>query len=286
MIITADYHTHTNYSHGKGTPEENVLVAIEKGLRRIAISEHAGAHLFYGVRGGRLLRLRREVDALAKRYANEIEVLFGLECNLIAAGRCDAPRPGADIPQGADLAPFDVLLLGYHKGVWPADRVTRGAFAESFGFGHADPVKWLQSSDWLMPVMIVVALWSSMGVGFLSILSGIINIDKEIYEAAYVDGMKNRWQEIFYITIPSIKPQMLFGAVMAIVNTFQTSGVGVALAGSNPTPNYAGQLIGTHIEDFGFIRNEMGYAAAVSVITLLFIRLMSSGANKLFAEKD
>ena len=150
----------------------------------------------------------------------------------------------------------------------------------------SEPVKWLQSSDWLMPVMIVVALWSSMGVGFLSILSGIINIDKEIYEAAYVDGMKNRWQEIFYITIPSIKPQMLFGAVMAIVNTFQTSGVGVALAGSNPTPNYAGQLIGTHIEDFGFIRNEMGYAAAVSVVTLLFIRLMSSGANKLFAEKD
>lgn len=150
----------------------------------------------------------------------------------------------------------------------------------------SEPVKWLQSSDWLMPVMIVVALWSSMGVGFLSILSGIINIDKEIYEAAYVDGMKNRWQEIFYITIPSIKPQMLFGAVMAIVNTFQTSVVGVALAGSNPTPNYAGQLIGTHIEDFGFIRNEMGYAAAVSVITLLFIRLMSSGANKLFAEKD
>ena len=150
----------------------------------------------------------------------------------------------------------------------------------------SEPVKWLQSSDWLMPVMIVVALWSSMGVGFLSILSGIINIDKEIYEAAYVDGMKNRWQEIFYITIPSIKPQMLFGAVMAIVNTFQTSGVGVALAGSNPTPTYAGQLIGTHIEDFGFIRNEMGYAAAVSVVTLLFIRLMSSGANQLFAEKD
>lgn len=149
-----------------------------------------------------------------------------------------------------------------------------------------EPVKWLTSSQWLMPVMIVVALWSSMGVGFLSILSGITNIDKEIYEAAYVDGMKNRWQEIIYITIPSIKPQMLFGAVMAIVNTFQTSGVGVALSGSNPTPNYAGQLIGTHIEDFGFIRNEMGYAAAISVVTLLFIKIMSSGANRLFAEKD
>lgn len=141
MIVTADYHTHTNYSHGKGTPEENVLAAVEKGLRRIAISEHSGAHLFYGVRGGRLLQLRREVDALARRYANEIEVLMGLECNLIAVGKCDAPLPGAAIPEGADLAPFDVLLLGYHKGVWPEDKATRGAFRESFGLGKADPVR-------------------------------------------------------------------------------------------------------------------------------------------------
>lgn len=150
----------------------------------------------------------------------------------------------------------------------------------------SEPIKWLQSSDYLMVVMIIVALWSSMGVGFLSILSGITNIDKEIYEAAYMDGVKNRFQEIFYVTIPSIKPQMLFGAVMAIVNTFTTSGVGVALSGSNPTPNYAGQLIGTHIEDFGFIRNEMGYAAAVSVVLMLLIQVMSMAANKLFAEKD
>lgn len=85
---------------------------------------------------------RREVDALARRYANEIEVLMGLECNLMAAGKCDAPLPGcADIPCGADLAPFDVLLLGYHKGVWPEDAATRGAFRESFGLGHANPVK-------------------------------------------------------------------------------------------------------------------------------------------------
>lgn len=149
-----------------------------------------------------------------------------------------------------------------------------------------EPIQWLQSTEYLLPIMIVVALWSSMGVGFLSILSGITNVDKQLYEAAYVDGVRNRWQEIIYVTIPSIKPQMLFGAVMSIVNTFQTSGMGVALSGSNPTPNYAGQLIGTHIEDFGFIRYEMGYAAAVSVVLLIFIKIMSSGANKLFSEKD
>ena len=79
---------------------------------------------------------------------------------------------------------------------------------------------------------------------------------------------------------------MLFGAVMACVNTFQSSGVGVALSGSNPTPNYAGQLIVTHIEDYGFIRYEMGYAAAISVVLLIGIRLLSSGANRLFGDRE
>ena len=146
----------------------------------------------------------------------------------------------------------------------------------------SEPVVWLQSDAHLLWIMIVVSLWSSMGIGFLSILSGILNANEELYEAARIDGVRNRFQEIIYVTIPQCKPQMLFGAVMAIVNTFQTSGIGVALSGSNPTPNYAGQLIVTHIEDYGFIRYEMGYAAAISVVLLIFIRLMSKGVEKLF----
>jgi multiple sugar transport system permease protein len=134
--------------------------------------------------------------------------------------------------------------------------------------------------------MIIVALWSSMGVGFLAILSGIMNVNEELYEAAYIDGIKNRFQEIIYVTIPSAKPQMLFGAVMAIVNTFNSAGVGVALSGANPTPNYAGQLIVTHIDDYGFLRYEMGYAAAISVVLLIGIRFLSVGAEKLFGSKD
>lgn len=147
----------------------------------------------------------------------------------------------------------------------------------------SEPVNWLQSEEYLLPIMILVALWGSMGVGFLAILAGILGINEELYEAAYIDGVSTKFQEIIYITIPSAKPQMLFGAVMAIVNTFQSSGVGVALSGSNPTPNYAGQLIVTHIEDFGFIRYEMGYAAAISVVLLIGIRFLSKGASKLFA---
>ena len=150
----------------------------------------------------------------------------------------------------------------------------------------SEPVQWLQSDKYLLPIMIIVSLWSSMGVGFLAVLSGIMNVNEELYEAAYIDGVKNRFQEIIYVTIPSTKPQMLFSAVMSIVGTFSSAGVGVTLSGSNPTPNYAGQLIVTHIEDFVFLRYEMGYAAAVSVVLLIGIRLMSVGAEKLFGSKD
>lgn len=149
----------------------------------------------------------------------------------------------------------------------------------------AEPIQWLQSPDYLVDIMIVVALWSSMGVGFLAMLAGILNIDKEVYEAAYVDGIRNKFQEIFYITIPMMKPQMLFGAVMAIVGTFQAGAIGVQLSGSNPTPQYAGQLFVNHIDDFGYIRFEMGYAAAVSVVLLLVIALISKVARRSLAER-
>lgn len=147
-----------------------------------------------------------------------------------------------------------------------------------------EPIIFLQSSDWLLPVMIIVALWSSMGVGFLSMLAGLLNIDPALYEAAHIDGIRNRFQEVFYITIPSIKPQMLFGAIMAIVNAFKQSAIGVQLSGANPTPNYAGQLMVNHISDFGFTRYEMGYACAVSVVLLIIIWVFSKGARTLFKE--
>ena len=148
------------------------------------------------------------------------------------------------------------------------------------------PITWLQNEETLMPIMIIVALWSSMGIGFLSILSGIMNVNKELYEAARLDGVKNRVQEALYVTIPSIRPQLLFGAVMAVVNAFNSAGLGVQLSGSNPTPGYAGSVIVNHIDDFGFIRYEMGYAAALSVVLLLIISLASKVAHKLFGDSD
>ncbi len=146
-----------------------------------------------------------------------------------------------------------------------------------------EPIIWLSSSKYLLPIVIIIGLWSSMGVGFLSILAGLLNVDETLYEAAAIDGVHNRFQEMIYITIPSMKPQMLFAAVMTIVGAFQNGTISALLAG-NPTPGYAAQLIVNHIEDYGFIRFEMGYAAAVSVVLLLIVQIFSTLSKKLFGE--
>lgn len=170
--------------------------------------------------------------------------------------------------------------------VFSGDRV---GYLNSFLLGLGvinEPINWVHSEQWLMPVMVIVTLWGSMGVGFLAMMAGILNVDPQLYEAGRIDGVKNRLQEIYYITIPSVKPQMLFGAVMSIVNTLQAGAIGVTLSGQNPTPQYAGQLILNHIDDFAFQRFEMGYAAAISVVLLFIVYFSSKLAWALFGEKE
>jgi multiple sugar transport system permease protein len=128
------------------------------------------------------------------------------------------------------------------------------------------PIQWLANPEYLMTIMIVVTLWSSMGIGFLAMLAGVLNINPELFEAAYVDGMTSKLQEIFYITIQSMKPQMLFGAVMSLVATFNAGSIGVLLSGQNPTPQNAGQLIVTHIDDYGFINVIFYYKMIIKMI--------------------
>ncbi len=148
-----------------------------------------------------------------------------------------------------------------------------------------EPIIWLTDSRFLLPIVIIIGLWSSMGIGFLSMIAGILNTDESLYEASSIDGVSNRFQEMIYITIPQMKPQMLFAAVMAIVGAFQNGAISALLVG-NPSPGYASQLLVNHIEDYGFLRYEMGYAAAVSVVLLLIVQIFSKGANALLTEKD
>lgn len=148
-----------------------------------------------------------------------------------------------------------------------------------------EPIIWLIDNRFLLPIVIIIGLWSSMGIGFLSMIAGILNTDETLYEASAIDGISNRFQEMIYITIPQMKPQMLFAAVMAIVGAFQNGMISSLLVG-NPSPGYASQLLVNHIEDYGFLRYEMGYAAAVSVVLLLIVQLFSKAANVLLTDKD
>ncbi|KHF30178.1 Lactose transport system permease protein LacF [Paenibacillus sp. P1XP2] len=140
--------------------------------------------------------------------------------------------------------------------------------------------------DYLLGIMIVVSIWSSMGLGFLAILAGILNVDRTLYEAGRIDGISSRLQEIWYITIPMMKPQMLFAAVMAIVGTLKSGGIGTQLSGMNPTPDYSGQLFMNHIEDFGFTRLELGYASAISIVLLILTILLSRFLWMLLGPKE
>ena len=169
-----------------------------------------------------------------------------------------------------------IIFLGNPQGIVNSFLLNIGLITE--------PINFLANASFIMPIIIIVTLWGSMGVGFLAMLAGVLNVNPELYEAASIDGVQNRMQEVFYITIPSMKPQMLFGAVMSVVTAFQAGAIGVMLTMANPTPGYAGQLMVNHIEDYGFIRYEMGYASAVSVVLLGVIYGFSATSRKVFKE--
>ena len=143
----------------------------------------------------------------------------------------------------------------------------------------SSPIQWFQDADYIMPLCIVVALWTSLGTSFLSFIAGLQGIDRSMFEAGAVDGVKNRWQELWYITLPSMKPQLMFGAILAITGAFGFGGVVTALCGF-PSVDYAAHTIMHHLDDYGGARFETGYASAISMVLFL----VQVGVNKLIVK--
>ncbi len=138
----------------------------------------------------------------------------------------------------------------------------------------SEPIAFFQDASYVMPLCIVVALWTSLGTAFLSFIAGLQGVDRSLYEAGAVDGVRNRWQELWYITLPSMRPQLMFGAIMSITGSFGFGGVVTALCGF-PSVDYAAHTIIHHLEDYGTQRYEIGYSSAIAVI--LFVIMI--GAN-------
>lgn len=140
----------------------------------------------------------------------------------------------------------------------------------------SEPILWFEDASYCMTISIVVILWMSMGTGFLSFIAGLQNVDRSLYEAGYMDGVKNRFQELWYITLPSMKEQLLFGAVMTVTSSFAIHDQLAALAGF-PSVKYCVHTVVSHLVDYGSVRLEMGYASAIA--TLLFVVMIA--CNKL-----
>lgn len=157
--------------------------------------------------------------------------------------------------------------------------------SDSYGYANAylikfgiinEPIQWLSNENYIIWIIMIVQLWLSLGVSFLSFIAGLQSVDKTLYEAGAIDGIRNRWQELWYITLPQMKSQLMFGAVMQITSALSIADVSIQMAGF-PSVNYAGHTIITHLMDYGSIRMEMGYASAIA--TILFLIMI--GANAL-----
>lgn len=144
----------------------------------------------------------------------------------------------------------------------------------------SEPMQWLTDARTIMPVIIIVQLWMSLGTSFLSFIAGLQNINSELYEAAAVDGVNNRWQELFLVTLPAMGPQLLFGAVMQISATFSIGALCVTLAGFPSTDNAALTIV-THIQDMGGTRMELGYACSMSVVLFVFVLIVNQAIQSL-----
>lgn len=142
-----------------------------------------------------------------------------------------------------------------------------------------EPIKYLENATYLVPIIIVVVLWGSLGTSFLSFIGGLQGIGREYYEAAAMDGLKNRWQELWYITLPLMKPQLLFGAVISITGAFNIGSIITSLGG-NPTVDYCAHTIMQHLQDYGTTRFEMGYASSIATVLFLIMIFLNKAIQK------
>lgn len=160
---------------------------------------------------------------------------------------------------------WQIIFWGDRYGWVNAQLIKMGALIE--------PIEWLKDTNYMLWIVILVQLWLSLGTGFLAFVAGLQTVDRTLYEAGAVDGIRNRWQELWYITLPSMKPMLMFGAVIQITTAFGVAEVSMNIAG-HPSVNYAAHTAVVHLLDYGWIRFEMGYASAIA--TVLFAIMIIS----------
>ncbi len=156
------------------------------------------------------------------------------------------------------------------------------SFLMNLGFINS-PIQWLTDANYVLGATIVVQLWISLGAGFLALRAGFQNIDRSMYEAGAIEGIKTRWQELIYIVIPSMGPQLMFAAVMQIVSSFTAGTVAQNLVGF-PSTDYRAHTIMTHAYDYGWVRYEMGYASAICMVLFVVMYALNKLISKVLSK--
>ena len=147
----------------------------------------------------------------------------------------------------------------------------------------SDPIEWLTNTDYSFGIVMIVIIWMSFGTGFLSFVAGLKALDRSYFEAAAIDGLKNRWQELYYVTFPQMGPQLMFGAVMSISSAFAVGAVNRALTGF-PSTDYSTHTILLHMTDYATVKFEMGYSAAISVVLFAMMLLFYIVVHKVVSK--
>ncbi len=140
-----------------------------------------------------------------------------------------------------------------------------------------EPISWLTNPTYNLTIVMIITIWGSFGTGFLSFVSGLQSLDRTYFEAAAIDGLRNRWQELYYVTFPQMREFLLFGAVQSVSSSFS---IAPTITG-NPSTNYSTHTLVLHILDHSSIRYEMGYASAAAVVLFLLMFLAWTATNKL-----
>ena len=175
-------------------------------------------------------------------------------------------------------------VLSIWTYIFSGDRLgILNSFLVRFGFIDA-PIQWLTDPDYMMTCCIIVQLWLSLGTSFLSFMAGFKTVDTTLYEAGAIDGVKNRFQEVWFLTLPQMKPQLLFGAVMQIASSFAVGAIPMQLTGF-PSTDYATHTIIAHVQDYGSTRFELGYACAISTVLLMVMLLVNKVVNKVLVDE-
>ena len=147
------------------------------------------------------------------------------------------------------------------------------------------PVRWNTDPATIMTVVIIISIWMSMGTGFLVFLAGLQTVSSSIYEAGMIDGVKNRFQELFYLTLPQMKPQLLYSSITSVVGAFGVFDIAVSVAGM-PSPSYSAHTLVAHLYDYAFIRFQMGYASCIAIVLFVITFCIGQILMKFLSTKN